>query len=192
MKLVEKSLKRWRRGKLPLCIAIALCRIAELHEKRKKKSNKVLLLLTPIIILLVLCTASFSENWMRQQREEENCSVNNCPEEYMNGNKLSEAFYICAESGLEKLLLYRIMNRNARSRLLQFPLSLFIIFPKRISALSSATGFLLMLLLWHESLIKIIILLCNQLCLLGGEIISLKFKAIITHFGTKWKMKYFL
>lgn len=133
MKLVEKSLKRWRRGKLPLCIAIALCRIAELHEKRKKKSNKVLLLLTPIIILLVLCTASFSENWMRQQREEENCSVNNCPEEYMNGNKLSEAFYICAESGLEKLLLYRIMNRNARSRLLQFPLSLFSLFFPNVS-----------------------------------------------------------
>lgn len=42
------------------------------------------------------------ENWMRA-----NCSVNNCPEEYMNGNKLSEALY-CAES---RKLLLRIMNR---------------------------------------------------------------------------------
>ena len=83
MKLVEKSLKRWRRGKLPLCIAIALCRIAELHES-EKKSNKVLL--TLIIILLLHCMTlslflSYKIGW-GSKREEENCSVNNCPEEY--------------------------------------------------------------------------------------------------------------
>lgn len=123
MKLVEKSLKRWRRGKLPLCIAIALCRIAELHES-EKKSNKVLLIL--IIILLLHCMnlslfLLYKIGWGSKQ-EEENCSVNNCPEEYERES--AKHFIFAQRVSCEKLLLYRIMNRNARSRLLQYSLSL--------------------------------------------------------------------